>query len=239
MANTARLTAAKIRNLTEDGMYNDGQGLNLQITNGRKNWVLRLFIGGKGRKMGLGSWPSTNLTEVRDMARKYQALVRQGRDPIAERQAAQDHAATVAATPSFKEVAEQVIALRRTTWASSRHATQWSESLRLHVYPAIGSRRVSEITTGDVLGLLTPIWTTKSETAARVKQRMQIVFDYAVVSGWRTDNPASAVDKALPRRARVKRHHAALPYAQLPAAVRAVRDSTADQTTKIAFGLRC
>ena len=105
----------------------------------------------------------------------------------------------LAAIPTFRNVAATVIELRRPTWSSDRHAKQWTESLTLHAFPKIGGKQVHEVTTADVMAVLTPIWTQKAETATRVRQRMETVFDFAIAQRWRTDNPASgAIAKALP-----------------------------------------
>ena len=126
--------------------------------------------------------------------------------------------------------------MRRSTWSSDRHAKQWTESLTNHAYPLIGHKPVDEITTADTLAVLTPIWVEKAETATRVRQRMETVLDWCVAQGWRADNAAStAIAKALPRRPRLKQHHRALPYADVPAALQRVRESTSHPAMKLAF----
>ena len=175
------------------------------------------------------------LAEARQAAMANQQAIRQGEDPISKKQQAREDARRPA-VPTFRQAAERVIEERLPSWSSERHAKQWSESLRLHVYPTFGGKAVDVITTSDVKAVLTPIWTTKPETATRVRQRMETVFDTAIVEGWRTDNPASkSILKALPRRARLKQHHRALPYADVPWAIQLVRDSTADTATRLAF----
>ena len=95
---------------------------------------------------------------------------------------------------------------------------------------------MDEIDSRDVLAVLTPIWTVKSETASRVRQRMETVFDWAVAQGWRLDNPAGrSILKVLPKQPKVKNHHPALPYGEVPAALERVRESTADPVTKLSF----
>ena len=83
-----------------------------------------------------------------------------------------------------------MIALRRPTWSNAKHAAQWQNTLATYVHPALGKKLVSDITSADVLTVPTPIWTTKSETASRVRQRMETVFDWAIAQGYRSDNPA-------------------------------------------------
>ena len=132
-------------------------------------------------------------------------------------------------------MAQEVIALRRPTWSSERHAKQWVESLTLHAYPVIGDKPMADIASADVLAMLAAIWNEKPETSTRVKQRTQIVFDYAVAAGLRADNPVTAVGKALPRRSRLKEHHKAVSYDGVPRAVVAIRQSTANMVTQLAL----
>ena len=144
------------------------------------------------------------------MAAEHRRTVLDGGDPIEHgRQEKADREAK-AAIPTFREVAERVIELRRPTWSNDRHARQWTESLTNHVFPVIGDKRMDEVTTADALAVLTPIWMEIPETSTRVKQRMAKMFDYAIANGWRPDNPANGVlDAALPRKARLKEHHPA------------------------------
>ena len=120
--------------------------------------------------------------------------------------------------------------------SSDRHAKQWTESLTKHAFPVIGRKRIDEITTADTLAVLMPIWTDKAETATRVRQRMESVFDFAIAKRWRADNPANgALQKALPRRPRVKAHHPALAFTDVPGAVAAIRESNARPATRLGF----
>ena len=128
-----------------------------------------------------------------------------------------------------------MIALRRPSWSNDRHAVQWHESLKLHAYPVIGGMAVDKITTADLLEVLEPIWLAKAETAARVKQRIGTILDYAVAKQWRDDNPTVSISSALPRRTRVKAHHPAIPYTDVPDAVKAIRESTARVATRLAL----
>ena len=229
------LTVAKVRTLTKPGAYTDGNGLTLRVdARGGKRWIQRVSIDGKQRNIGLGGWPTVGLAEARETALANLQSIRHGQDPIAKRQRAREETQRPAA-PTFRQAAERVIELRRPTWSSDRHANQWTESLTNHAYPEIGHKSVDEVTPADTLAVLTPIWTEKAETATRVKQRMEVIFDWCIVQGWRSDNPASAIARALPRRPRLKQHHPALPYAEVPAAIQKVRDSSAETATKLAF----
>ena len=227
------LTDRAIRNAGL-GTHNDGNGLTLRVgQGGKRSWVLRYTWNGKPANLGLGSYPAVGLKEARALAADRRAEIIDGSKPTGAREAAPRPVKSSA--PTFRDVAQQVIELRRPTWSSDRHAKQWTESLTNHAYPVIGDMPVDKITSAEVLGMLTAIWNELPETSTRVKQRAQVVFDYAIAAGLRQDNPASAVGKALPRRPRLKEHHAALPYGDVPLAVKAIRESTASKSTKLAL----
>ena len=227
------LTTPWVKQVMKPGAYGDGYGLTLRIdAKGNKRWIQRLTIGGRQRNTGLGSWPGVSLDEAREKALANWRAAREGRDPIGERRMARANT-RMPTLPTFEEVARRVIALRRPTWSSEKHAAQWESSLATYVFPAIGRELVNAMSTADVLALLEPIWTAKPETATRVRQRMEVVFDYAIASGWRLDNPAIAVTKVLPRRRGKKEHHPAMAYMKLPAFIQALRASTADPSTKL------
>ena len=230
------LSAAFVRNVSKPGMYSDGNGLYLRAeSSGTKQWVLRVSINGKRSMMGLGGFPSVSLADARELASENQRAIRQGRDPLSEkRQAAEERRRP--AVPTFAEAAEQVIEMRRPTWSNAKHASQWNNTLATYANPVIGRKPVDQITTADVLAVLAPIWTLKAETASRVHQRLETVFDWVIARGWRLDNPAGkAVIRALPRVARLQHHHRSLLPADVPAALKAVRESTADPATRLAF----
>ena len=231
------LTTAWVKQATKPGAYGDGYGLTLRIDDrGNKRWIQRLTIGGRQRNTGLGSWPGVSLDEAREKALANWRAAREGRDPIGERRMARANT-RMPTLPTFEEVALKVIALRRPTWSSEKHAAQWESSLATYVFPAIGRELVNAMSTADVLAVLEPLWTAKPETATRVRQRMEVVFDYAIASGWRIDNPAIAVTKVLPRRRGKKEHHPAMAYGKLPGFIQALRASTADPSTKLGLEL--
>ena len=188
--------------------------------------------------VGLGSYPAVGVKEARAKAAECRAEIEKGRKPggatgrvVARRNAQEAHAKQ----STFREVAERVVQLRQPTWSSERHAMQWRESLTNHAFPVIGDLSIGSITSGDILRLLTPIWNEIPETATRVKQRVEVILDYAIASNMRQDNPVSAVAKALPRRPRLKRHHPAVDNGEVPAVLKRVRRSTADKSTRLAF----
>ncbi len=230
------LSAEMVRTVTSPGMYADGNGLNLKVEpSGAKRWVQRVTIGGKRSNFGLGGYPAVSLAEARELAGANQRAIRQGRDPLdKKRQSAGEWRRP--AMPTFAQAAEQVIEMRRPTWSNSKHAAQWKSTLATYAYPVIGSKHLDEIKSSDVLTVLTPIWTSKPETARRVRQRLETVFDWAIAQGWRLDNPAGrAAARVLPRLPRVRTHHTSLYYADVPAALEQVRESTAVLSTRLSL----
>jgi integrase len=222
-----KLSPVGVRNETKPGLYGDGANLYLNVgPTGGKSWLFRFMLKGTAREMGLGPVHTIGLAEARERAKAARKLALDGIDPIDARKAerarkAADAAADAAALITFRRAAEGYIATNRAAWRNEKHAAQWTATLEAHVYPVIGDVAVSAINTGHVTQILTPIWNTKSETAARVRGRIETVLDYAKVHGWRTgENPArwkGHLDNVLPARAKVAKveHHAALPWSEV------------------------
>ena len=229
------LTTRRVKQVTKPGEYGDGYGLALRIdARGNKRWIQRLTIDGKQRNMGLGTWPEVTLDEARVQALIHWQAAKHGRNPIEEKRIAQGSASMPNLT-TFADAARRVIALRRPTWSNPKHAAQWESSLKTYVFPYIGDKPVGEVTPADVLAVLEPIWTAKPETATRVRQRMEVVFDYAITAGKRTDNPTQSIAKTLPKQRHTKTHHPAMPYAQLPTFMKALRTSPTNVVTRLAL----
>ena len=189
----------------------------------------RLVIRGKSRTLGLGGFALVTLAEAREAALANRRLARTGGDPLAARRHAR-------ATPTLEEAAAAVLEQKRDGWRSAKHAKDWPTSLRLYVFPQLGDKPVSEITSADLLQVLAPIWHAKPETARRVRQRVGAVMKWAVAMEYRADNPAGeALGEALGRQQDVVRHMPALPHPEVAAAVEAVRASGAWVGTKLAF----
>ena len=217
------------------GTHNDGDGLTLRVgTNGKRSWVLRYTWDGKPANLGLGSYPGVGLKEARALAAERRAEAAEGSKPSGGRLLAPVKLSTPA-MPTFREITEEVIELRRPTWKSARHGTQWTQSLTNHAFPAIGDMPIDKIDSADVLGMLAKIWNETPVTASRVKQRAQVVFDYAIAKGLRKDNPVGVVDRALPAPAKTVVHQKAIAYPEVPAAVGAIRGSTCKTTTRLAL----
>ena len=233
-----KLTVLSAKALHAPVRHGDGDGLYLNIApSGTKSWVQRIVVDGRRRDIGLGSYHTVSLARAREIAHANRTAVAEGRDPVLQklesREAARSSSPSI---PTFEDVASQVIELRRPTWSNPKHAAQWQSTLATYAFPILGKRSVDDITSGDVLAVLTPIWSEKHETASRVRQRIETVFDWAIAHGWRLDNPAGkAVVRVLPRMSKFKSHHRSLPYQQVPKALAQVRDSTADPLTRLSF----
>ena len=187
------LTAAMVRQTKRAGRYADGDCLYLEVDpSGAKRWLLRLSVKGRRRDMGLGSTSLVSLAEAREQAVALRKVARQGGDPIAERRRSQG-------IPTFEEAASKVHGQRKAAWKQGRHQDQWLNSLRDYVYPVFGDTTVDLIERADIVRALEPIWLTKPETARRILQRINIIFRWAKVYGYRQgDNPADVVTDALP-----------------------------------------
>ncbi len=226
-----RLTATRVRNITRAGRYADGNGLYLHVDpSGARRWVLRTLIRGTRRDLGLGGVQLVPLAEAREEAVRLRKIARAGGDPRAERLRERRD------IPTFKDAAMKVHATRSATFRNEKHGEQWLSSLARDVFPCFGDHRVDAIEPADILKALTPIWTTKSETARRVKQRIKVVLDWAKASGYRSgDNPVDGMKEVLPRTRQMASHHAALPYAQVPAFLQLLREADASEPTRLAF----
>jgi len=219
------LSALEVRRLTTSGRWSVGgvDGLALQVTGrGARSWVLRVRAAGQQREMGLGSFPSVTLGEARDRARALRAQLASGGDPVAQRQAVRSAAeADRAAQQTFETLAAQYIHQHAQGWKNAKHAAQWAATLKTYAEPVLGRLLVRDITTAHVIKLLDPIWLTKTETATRVRSRLELVLDFGAARGLREGpNPArwrGNLDAALPRPNKVAKvqHHAAVPVAEV------------------------
>ena len=205
------------------GLHADGGGLYLQVKRGGRSWVLRYMIDRRAREMGLGSFPAVSLAEARGAAEQCRRLLRDGVDPIeARRQSRQETRLQAAQSMTFEDCAKQYIDDRKAGWSNAKHAAQWGATLSTYAYPWFGGLPVQSIDMALVKKALRPIWTTKPETASRVRQRIEAVLDWATVHEYRSgDNPAKwrgHLEKVLPRPSKVRavKHHAAMPYTELP-----------------------
>ena len=230
-----KLTDRAIRTLKASGRHPDGDTLFLVVSpSGSKAWVQRLTIKGKRHDLGLGGYPVVSLAEARRKALENRSQAKSGGDPLAVKR----EEATLAAMPTFETLARQHIDEHQHTWRNAKHRSQWLSTLQTYAFPTIGALNVNEITRKHVVEALSPIWIAKPETARRVRQRIRAVMDRAVALEFADYNPAGdAVNGALAKLPRVKAHHRAPPYRELPAILQAVRDSTATPVVKLGFEL--
>jgi integrase len=231
MAKIDLLSATKVKSLKKPGDYLDGRGLYLQVRNETsKSWLLKFSLHKRAREMGLGSAFDFTLADARDMRDRYRKLIKTGVDPIEHRKTEEaGRAADRAKAVTFKDAAARYIAANRSGWKNLKHAAQWEATLKTYAYPAIGDLSVQTIDTALVMKILDPIWSTKSETASRVRGRIESIIDSAKARGeYLGENPArwkGHLENLLPKRSRVSkvRNHPALPYAELPAFMQSLR----------------
>ena len=226
----AAMTAAKAKAVREPGKYRADQTLYLRVKpSGRKTWVQRLTIHGKRRDIGLGPFDLVTLAEARMKAWENRRAVFEGRDPLAERRQAK--------APTFREAAIRTLEGLRSQWRNAKHAAQWATTLETYVFPTLGDRRVDSIRGEDVLRVLLPIWTTKAETARRVRQRIRAVLSWAQAHGFASGNVAAeGIDGALPKVNGRKTHFRALPYREVGEALATVEGSSASLAARLCFG---
>ena len=229
------LTAAFVQKVKDAGQYTDGNGLTLRVDANGKRWIQRIRIDGKQHNAGLGSYPAVSLADARFVAANNLQQVREGNNPIQDKQQGKAERKAKASIPTFQQATEKVIELRKPSWSSEAHSQNWISSLERYAFPIIGKKQVHEITTADVMELLAPIWHDKATTARYVRQRVETVMDWAVAQGHRKDNPANgALAKALPKQTRNKEHFDALPYADIPATIAAIRAGNSNVSTRLA-----
>lgn len=227
MARTVgRLTALRVSRLDKLktlGMHADGAGLYLQVTATGASWIYRYSLLGRAREMGLGSLATVSLAEARQKAQEARQLRDEGMDPIEARDAQRARARLEAASlMTFDQCAAAYVEAHEAGWRNAKHRQQWSNTLATYARPVIGALSVQAVDTGLVLKALEPIWRTKPETASRLRGRIEAVLDWAAARGYRQgENPArwrGHLAKLLPagEKVRAVKHHAALPYADLP-----------------------
>ena len=189
----AKLSALQVTKLSKPGLYGDGGGLTLQITQaGAKSWLFRFMREGKAHGMGLGATHTVSLAEARVKALEARKLLADGLNPLTVKKQKQ-LAATLerAKTMTFDQCASAYIEAHKSSWKNAKHIDQWTNTLATYVSPVIGRLPVAEIDTALVVKCLSPIWQAKTETASRLRGRIESVLGWATTSGYRTgENPA-------------------------------------------------
>lgn len=265
MARTVeRLTDRQVRQLSVPGRYSDGDGLYLQVTQAsdgetlRRSWLVRFRVAKSvdgdrlqkvTREMGLGTFPRTSLAQARVGAAEARAMAQRGDDPILQKSATirarllaeQEAVAAEARAMTFAQCAEAYVAAHKANWRNEKHISQWSATLKTYAYPVFGDVTVGGIDVAMVTKVLDPIWTTKAETARRLRGRIEAVLDWATVRGHRQgDNPArwrGHLDKALPQRSKrsMVRHHAALAFGEMAGFVTALKEQSGAAALALQF----
>jgi integrase len=226
-----RLSALQVAKLTKPGLYGDGGGLTLQITTtGAKSWLLRYMVAGKPFGMGLGPTHTVSLAEARQKALDARKLLIDGINPLAAKKQNQIAAALAdAKMMSFDQCAEAYILAHKAGWKNAKHGDQWTNTLNTYASPVFGHLPVAEIDTGLVVKCLAPIWESKTETASRVRGRIESVLGWATTSGYRTgENPArwkghlENLLATISKSSRTK-NHPSLPWQRIGAFMAALR----------------
>ena len=207
-----KLTAVRVKALKASGKYEDGGGLRLIVQDaGAKRWVVRVTVGGRRIERGLGSYPEVSLEEAREQASAFRKAAEAGIDIRAEEKQ------KALASTTFRDMFKITLAQREKQLSNAKHLKQWSSTMEAYVFPKIGDLPIADVTTGNVLEVLTPIWFDKPETAKRVLQRMELVFKSAIVRGIRiTASPCTGVSDELGTKHRAPKHHASMPWLDVP-----------------------
>lgn len=218
-----KLSALAVQRAKQRGYLADGGGLYLQLSgSGAKSWVFRYRLNGRLREMGLGPARDVTLAEARETALACRKQRLAGIDPIAARTAERQQAVLQSAKAmTFRQCAEAYVEAHKSGWKNLKHADQWSATLKTYAYPVLGDVSIQSVDVALVMKVLDSIWATKTETASRLRGRIERVLDWAAVRGFREgDNPArwrGHLDHLLPQPTKVKQvqHHPALPYSQI------------------------
>jgi integrase len=247
----AGLTAAKVSK-ARPGRYGDGAGLYLLVRSAEaKFWVFRYTRNGKMREAGLGpaSGPAAvSLVDARKKARRFHDMVREGLDPLDERDAEKvrkkaEMALQAAKGVTFADVVERYLDAHEASWKNPKHRQQWRNTLRDYVLTVVGNMPVASVGTGEVMQILEALWRTKPETGSRVRGRIESILDYAKARGWRDgENPArwrGHLDHLLPARSKVRRveHHAALPWREIGIFMAALSQQTGVSARSLEFAI--
>ena len=240
-----RLNALTIPRIKAPGYYSDGAGLYLQISPyGTRSWIFRYTLAGRAREMGLGAFGDVSLAEARALAAENRKMVKAKKDPIEERDALhQSRLADRAKRISFDDASAKYIEIHQHGWKSDKQSGQWRNSLKTYASPFIGKLSVADVSAGLVLQCLEPIWTSKTETATRVRGRIEKILDWAKASGFRSgENPArwkGHLEHSLPdpNKIAVVRNHPALPYSQIYSFIKELRQRDGLTARALEFGI--
>jgi len=237
-----KLSARKVSTITKAGLHGDGGGLWLKVTKtGTKSWVFRYTRNNKMTNMGLGSVSDVSLVEARVKALEYRQLLLDGKEPMRVKQQAIAKQQSDNKAITFKDCATQYIDSHKAEWTNAKHAQQWTNTLKAYAYPVMGNVPVKDIDETLILKVLTPIWTTKTETATRVRCRIENILNWAAVMKYRDRfNPAQwkgNLEHVLAKPGKIKRvkHHKALPYSDMHKLILLLRNNNSISAHALEF----
>ena len=240
-------SARSVQAVTGVGYHRCGPGLYLQVAKGgTKSWLYRYKspVTSKQREMGLGPLDIVTLAHARMRAIECRQLTLRGLDPIEERKKQKrNRLLDQARTITFREAAEKCIEAKQPEWKNRKHAQQWVNTLKTYAFPVFGELSISQLDTDLVLKAVEPIWISKAETASRVRQRLEVIWDWAKARKYvEGENPARLkghLDKILANTSKVKRvrHHPAIPYKQVGTFISALRKRTGSSALALEFML--
>jgi integrase len=243
------LTAIEVKRLVEPGLHAVGTvpGLCLRVADPpstSRNWVLRIVVGNKRRDMGLGGYPAVPLAQAHEIARQKRLAVDEGLDPVEQRRAAKRALrASDASRMTFEEASKGYIEANEPAWKNAKHAWQWRNSLELYAWPKIAKLEIQHVGMAQVLEVLEPIWRTKTETASRIRGRIELIIAWA---DKRLEierlNPArwrGHLDTQLPAPGKVARtkHHPALPVSEVSSFFRSLRTQEGNSALALEFAI--
>ena len=241
----AELSPLSISRLKESGLWAVGgvAGLYLHVNDrGARSWILRVVVGDKRRDMGLGGYPDIGVVDARQKAREARLKIEQGVDPILLRKQAKSELMALQATDkTFEQAAGEYIKIHADSWSNDKHRKQWESTLAAYAFPVVGKLSLRHIRQEHILKILEPIWTTKTETATRVRGRIESILDWAKVKGLRSgENPAAwkgHLDHMLPAPTRLKNveHLAAVPVRDMPGFMVKLREAAGTAAQALEF----
>ena len=227
------LSALAVQRLTAPGMHAVGgvAGLYLCVSpSGSRSWIARVNVDGKRREMGLGSFPDVSLSIAREKARAARSDTTMGIDPVAHRKEARSARQALKATQkTFADCAKAYIEAHSDSWRNAKHRAQWPSTFETYVYPTMGTVLVGEVTQAHVMAVLLPIWKTKTQTATRLRGRIEQVLAWATAAGFRQGENCARwtglLDQLLPAPGKVSKpkHHPAVRVDDMPAFIKALR----------------
>lgn len=230
----------------KSALVGDGSGLYLSVVKtGSASWLFRYMVAGKAHTIGLGGYPKVGLKFARAKAQEVRDSLAQGIDPsLAKKEVARQQKIAMAKAKTFDVCAAEYIELQRPMWANEKHAQQWTNTIATYASPLIGKLPIAHIETDDVLNVLKPIWTSKPDTASRLRGRIESILGWATVHGWRSgQNPARFKDHLehlLPKRqASAQKHHASMPYADVPAFMQKLQSESGMARYALEFLILC